>query len=152
MRTDPSSQRQELAGTELAAWHGLLAAHATLIRELDGQLRAAHGLGVSEFDVLITLFNGAERGVRMTDLAKAIMLSPAGLTHMVTRLERDRLADRAVDPADRRSFLVRLTPGGRDRLDAARVTHNAVIRDRFTARLTRPQLHQLSAAWDAILR
>jgi len=152
MRTDPSSQRQELAGTELAAWHGLLAAHATLIRELDGQLRAAHGLGVSEFDVLITLFNGAERGVRMTDLAKAIMLSPAGLTHMVTRLERDRLAERAVDPADRRSFLVRLTPGGRDRLAAARVTHNAVIRDRFTARLTRPQLHQLSIAWDAILR
>lgn len=152
MRTDPSSQRQELAGTELAAWHGLLAAHATLIRELDGQLRAAHGLGVSEFDVLITLFNGAERGVRMTDLAKAIMLSPAGLTHMVTRLERDRLVERAVDPADRRSFLVRLTPGGRDRLDAARVTHNAVIRDRFTARLTRPQLHQLSSAWDAILR
>jgi DNA-binding MarR family transcriptional regulator len=152
MRTDPSSQRQELAGTELAAWHGLLAAHATLIRELDGQLRAAHGLGVSEFDVLITLFNGAERGVRMTDLAKAIMLSPAGLTHMVTRLERDRLVERAVDPADRRSFLVRLTPGGRDRLAAARVTHNAVIRDRFTARLTRPQLHQLSIAWDAILR
>jgi DNA-binding MarR family transcriptional regulator len=152
MRTDPSSQRQELAGTELAAWHGLLAAHATLIRELDGQLRAAHGLGVSEFDVLITLFNGAERGVRMTDLAKAIMLSPAGLTHMVTRLERDRLVERAVDPADRRSFLVRLTPGGRDRLAAARVTHNAVIRDRFTARLTRPQLHELSSAWDAILR
>ena len=152
MRTGPSSQRQELAGTELAAWHGLLAAHATLIRELDGQLRAAHGLGVSEFDVLITLFNGAERGVRMTDLAKAIMLSPAGLTHMVTRLERDRLVERAVDPADRRSFLVRLTPGGRDRLDAARVTHNAVIRNRFTARLTDPQLHQLSSAWDAILR
>ena len=152
MRTDPSSQRQELAGTELAAWHGLLAAHATLIRELDGHLRAAHGLGVSEFDVLITLFNGAERGVRMTDLAKAIMLSPAGLTHMVTRLERDRLVERAVDPADRRSFLVRLTPGGRDRLDAARVTHNAVIRNRFTARLTDPQLHQLSSAWDAILR
>jgi len=152
MRTDPSSQRQELAGTELAAWHGLLAAHATLIRELDGQLRAAHGLGVSEFDVLITLFNGAERGVRMTDLAKAIMLSPAGLTHMVTRLERDRLAERAVDPADRRSFLVRLTPAGRERLDAARVTHNAVIRDRFTARLTGAQLHQLTSVWDAILR
>jgi DNA-binding MarR family transcriptional regulator len=152
MSTDPSSQRQELAGIELAAWHGMLAAHAALIRELDSQLRAAHGLGVSEFDVLITLFNGAERGVRMTDLAKAIMLSPAGLTHMVTRLERDRLVERAVDPADRRSFLVRLTPGGRERLGAARVTHDAVIRDRFTARLTGPQLHQLGSAWDAILR
>ena len=152
MSADPSSDEKQLTGIELAAWHGMLAAHAALIRELDGQLRAAHGLGVSEFDVLITLFNGAERGVRMTDLAKAIMLSPAGLTHMVTRLERDRLVERAVDPADRRSFLVRLTPGGRERLGAARVTHNAVIRDRFTARLTGPQLRQLSGAWDAILR
>ena len=152
MTTGPSSGKRELTGIELAAWHGMLAAHAALIRELDGQLRAAHGLGVSEFDVLITLFNGAERGVRMTDLAKAIMLSPAGLTHMVTRLERDRLVERAVDPADRRSFLVRLTPGGRERLDAARVTHNAVIRGQFTARLTRSQLDQLSSAWDAILR
>ena len=152
MESGPSSGQRELTGAELAAWHGMLAAHAALIRELDGRLRAAHDLGVSEFDVLITLFNGAGRGVRMTDLAKAIMLSPAGLTHMVTRLERDRLVERAVDPADRRSFLVRLTPGGRERLDAARVTHNAVIRDRFTARLTRSQLDQLSSAWDAVLR
>jgi DNA-binding MarR family transcriptional regulator len=152
MTTGPSSERRELTGTELAAWHGMLAAHAGLTRELDRQLRDAHGLGVSEFDVLITLFNGAERGVRMTDLAEAIMLSPAGLTHMVTRLERDRLVARAVDPADRRSFLVRLTPDGRARLDAARVTHNAVIHDRFTAKLTGTRLRQLASAWDAILR
>ena len=152
MMADPSSGKRELTGTELAAWHGMLSAHADLIRELDRQLRTAHGLGVSEFDVLITLFNGAERGVRMTDLAKAIMLSPAGLTHMVTRLERDRLVERAVDPADRRSFLVRLAPDGRARLDAARVTHDAVIRARFTARLTGAQLHQLAGVWDALLR
>src|SRR5215469_13522289 len=152
MRTDPSSQQQELTGIELAAWHGMLATHAALIRELDGQLRAAHGLGVSEFDVLITLFNGAERGVRMTDLAKAIMLSPAGLTHMVTRLERDRLVERAVDPADRRSFLVRLTPDGRARLHAARETHNAVVRAQFTAKLTGGQLQQLASAWEALHR
>ena len=71
---------------------------------------------------------------------------------MVTRLERDRLVERAVDPADRRSFLVRLTPGGRARLDAARVTHNAVIRARFTAKLTGGQLEQLARSWDALLR
>jgi len=56
-----------------------------------------------------------------------------------------------VDPADRRSLLVRLTPDGRERLDAARVTHNAVIRARFTARLTGAQLHQLAGVWDALL-
>jgi len=56
-----------------------------------------------------------------------------------------------VDPADRRSLLVRLTPDGRERLDAARATHNAVIRARFTARLTGAQLHQLAGVWDALL-
>ena len=39
MRTDPSSEEQQLTGIELAAWHGMLAAHAALIRELDGQPR-----------------------------------------------------------------------------------------------------------------
>jgi len=152
MTAGPSSEKRELTGVELAAWHGMLAAHAALIRELDRQLRAVHALGVSEFDVLITLFNGAERGVRMTDLAKAIMLSPAGLTHMVTRLERDRLVERAVDPADRRSFLVRLTPDGRARLHAARETHNAVVRAQFTAKLNEGQLQQLASAWEALHR
>jgi len=152
MTADPSSEERELTEAELAAWHGMLTAHAALIRELDRQLRAVHGLGVPEFDVLITLFNGAERGVRMTDLAKAIMLSPAGLTHMVTRLERDRLVERAVDAADRRSFLVRLTPDGRARLDTARVTHKAVIHAHFTARLTGGQLEELASIWAALLR
>src|SRR5262249_24539207 len=137
MAAGPSSEGPELTGTELAAWQGMLAAHAALIRELDRRLRATHGLGVSEFDVLITLYNGAERGMRMTDLAKAIMLSPAGLTHMVTRLERDRLVERAVDPADRRSFLVRLTPGGRARLAAPPGTPNPLIPARVPRQLPR---------------
>jgi DNA-binding MarR family transcriptional regulator len=142
---------EELAGDELAAWHGMLEAHATLTRELDRRLRSVHGLGVSEFDVLITLFNGPGRGLRMTDLAEAIMFSPAGLTHMVTRLERDRLVQRAVDPGDRRSFLVRLTPDGLARLVAARVTHNDVIRALFTTKLTSAQLRHLAGIWAAIL-
>jgi len=71
---------------------------------------------------------------------------------MVTRLERDRLVERAVDPADRRSFLVRLTPDGRARLHAARETHNAVVRAQFTARLNEDQLQELAGVWDTLLR
>src|SRR5215831_11952563 len=120
-----------MAGPELAAWQGMLAVHARLIRELDRRLRDGQGIGVSEFDVLITLYNASERGLRMTDLANAIVLSPAGLTHMVTRLERDRLVERNVDPDDRRSFLVRLTDLGRSKLTAARGIHNGLIREHF---------------------
>src|SRR5947209_2430469 len=106
------SRTPYLHGTELAAWHGLLTVHARLTRELDRRLRAGHGIGVVEFDVLITLDNADGDGLRMTDLATAIMLSPAGLTHLVTRLERDRLVERQVDPSDRRSARVRLSGPG----------------------------------------
>ena len=147
---DPSSDAF-LGDTELAAWHGMLTVHARLVRELDRRLRADHGLAVVDFDVLITLFNADPQGVRMTDLANAIMLSPAGLTHLVTRLERDRLVERQTDPADRRSSRVRLSGAGRARLAAARATHNEVVRGRFTAKVSDRQLRQLAQVWSAIL-
>lgn len=136
-----------LAGDELGAWHGLLETQARLVRELDRRLRADHGLGVSAFDVLITLFNADEQRLRMTDLANAIVLSPAGLTHLATRLERDGLVERGVDPSDRRSFLLKLTAAGQVALDSARITHNEVVRTALTGRLSPAQLRQLAQIW-----
>ena len=37
-------RRAALSPTEAAAWQGLLRAHAALVRDVDGELRAAHGL------------------------------------------------------------------------------------------------------------
>src|SRR5690348_3999242 len=93
-----------LSSAELPAWQGMLTVHARVIRELDRRLKSEHDIGVAEFDVLITLFNALADGMRMTDLANAIVLSPAGLTHMVTRLERDRLVVRQTSKSYRRSF------------------------------------------------
>lgn len=129
----------------------MLTAHAIVLRVLDHRLRAEHGLAVSEFDVLITLWNAPGKRRAMTELAGAIMLSPAGLTHLVTRLERDRLVARNADPADRRRVLVTLTAQGRRRLDEARVTHDDVVRTWFTDRLTVAQRHALVGAWAAVL-
>src|SRR5947208_12130529 len=138
-------RRELLAEGEQAAWGGVLTVHATVLRELDRRLRADHRLSVSEFDVLITLFNAPGRRLRMIDLANAVMLSAAGLTHLVNRLALAGLVRRDVDPRDRRSFLISLTDAGLDRLDAARATHNHVIRARFLGRLTPEQLRQLAA-------
>jgi DNA-binding MarR family transcriptional regulator len=146
----PTSRPASLTPAELAAWHGMLGVHAEVLRTLDRRMRAEHGLAVTEFDVLITLFNADGARLRMMELAAAIMLSPAGLTHLVTRLERDALVTRRVDPADRRSVFVSLTTTGQATLDAARVTHDAVIRERFTDRLSRDQLQQLAQAWAAV--
>jgi len=64
----------------------------------------------------------------MSALAERVLLSPAGASHLVTRLERDRLIRREVDPTDRRKWFAVLTHEGDAALRSARRTHNEVLR------------------------
>lgn len=140
-----------LSDDEFRAWHGSLLFTSSTTRALDEALTAAHGVSVKEFDVLITLFNAPEGRLRMAELAERVVLSPSGVTHLVTRLERDGLVQRIVDEHDRRSYFASLTPAGRQRLRDSRPTHNEVIREHLTRRLTQNQLKTLGALWEKIL-
>ena len=147
-----STRRNEyLSDAEFRAWHGSLLFTNTTTRALDEALSKAHGISVKEFDVLITLFNAPDGRLRMAELAERVVLSPSGVTHLVTRLERDGLVQRIVDPADRRSFFAALTPPGHQRLHDSRPTHNEVIREHLTRRLTPNQLDALGALWARLL-
>src|SRR4029077_4186356 len=94
------------------SWAALLMLHRAVLQDLDTELRQQHKLAVSEFDVLITLFNAPDHRLGMSALAHEAMLRPAGITHLVTRLERDGLVKREVDPADRRKWFTVLTVEG----------------------------------------
>ena len=74
--------------------------HRWLVQELDTELRRGHRLAVTEFDVLITLFNAPDERLRMSELAERVILSPAGTTHLVTRLEQrtGSFAARSIPP------------------------------------------------------
>jgi DNA-binding MarR family transcriptional regulator len=113
---------------EYEAWNAMLGVTQAVLRELDAALRADDGLSVTEFDVLITLWNAPRHRLGMTELASRVLLSPSGLTHLVTRMERDGLVAREGDPADGRKFHTVLTSAGEARLRAARRTHNTVLR------------------------
>jgi len=85
------------------------ATHVTL-RALS--VRLAHlDLTPSEQNVLAVLADGTRRAVG--DVAAETGSRPTTLTSVLDRLERRRLLRRRLDPADRRSFLVTLTPAGR---------------------------------------
>ena len=113
---------------EYEAWNAVLMLNKVVLAELDTSLRGECDLSVTEFDVLITLFNADGHRLGMSALASNVMLSPAGTTHLVTRLERDGLVRREVDADDRRKWFAVLTDVGDDRLRAARRTHNDVLR------------------------
>jgi DNA-binding MarR family transcriptional regulator len=132
---------------EWESWTALLMVHRTVLQDLDAELRQQHKLAVSEFDVLITLFNAPDNRLGMSALAHQAMLSPAGTTHLVTRLERDGLVKREIDPADRRKWFTVLTEEGDRALQAARLTHNTVLRRTFLAATSAADRKLLQQLW-----
>ena len=79
---------------------------------------AGHDLQIGEFDVLAALRRSGDPFVmKPTDLARVLMLSPAGMTNRVDRLEAAGWIERQNDPDDRRRTFIWLTPTGRQRLE-----------------------------------
>ena len=143
-------KQEYLRPDEFEAWHGTLLTATRILRALDEAHRARHGISVAEYDVLITLANAPNQRLRMSELARSVALSPAGLTHLVTRLERERLVAREVDARDRRGFHTVLTDAGEERLDAARPLHNGIVRELLLDRMTAADRRQLGAIWKRV--
>ena len=140
-----------LTELELGAWRNLLRVHATLTRELDEELRRAHGLPLTSYDVLVNLESAPDRQMRMSELADAVLLSRSGLTRLVERLERDGLLSRADCPGDARGSFAVLTDSGVKRLAEARKTHLSGVRERFLGIFSDDELEQLGDFWRRVL-
>lgn len=105
-----------------------------VLNELDRRLDEEHLIGVTEFDVLITLDTAEKHPCRMSDIAEAVTLSPGGVTRLVERLESRGLVQRIRDPSDARGVHVSLTAAGSERLAQASVTHDVIIGHLFGTR------------------
>lgn len=140
-----------LTTRELRAWRGMLRTHATMTKALDAELEARHGLPLTSYEVLIFLQDAEEQKMRMCDLASSVLLSRSGLTRLVDRLERDGLLVRESCAADARGAFARLTPKGRELLDAARETHLAGVRAMFLGRLSDEEQELLGSIWARML-
>ena len=119
--------------TELVeAWRELVERHARATSSLERRLQHDHGLGVSEYEVLERLAAASREESRMQELAEAVHLSQSALSRVVARLEADGLVTRGMCPQDRRGIMACLTDTGRERYEAARPTHRAVLAETLT--------------------
>ncbi len=141
----------ELTETELGAWRGLLRVHSALVKALDSELEAAHGLPLSSYEVLVSLRTAPEGKLRMADLADRALLSRSGMTRLVDRLEREGLLARRQCSADARGCYAALTEAGAAFLDRARPTHLAGVREKFLRHFAEDELEQLAECWDRVL-
>src|SRR5205823_7356178 len=132
------------------AWRGLLRTHACLVKRLDAELERAHGLPMSSYEVLHHLALAAGGRMRMGDLAEHAQLSRSGLTRLVDRLERDGLLHRCSCDHDARGAYACLTAAGRKRLEAARETHLALVREQFISRFSAAELAEMAEILERI--
>jgi DNA-binding MarR family transcriptional regulator len=139
-----------LTTVEARAWTGLLRAHAALVRDVDGELRAAHDLPLSWYDVLSAVASAPGGRIRMGELAQRVLLTPAGLSGLVDRLERGNLVERRPCDGDARGTYAAVTPEGRKVLERAYPTHRDAVRARYTSRFEDAELDLVARVWDRV--
>jgi DNA-binding MarR family transcriptional regulator len=123
------------------AWEAMFRAQATLAREFQYEGDWG-GFPPREYGVLYALA-GAQDGLRITDLIGDALLTQAGVSRLVARLEQRGLIERRPDPDDARACRVVLSTEGREvqrRLGHAHARH---VTTAMTRTLTREQLKTL---------
>src|SRR3954449_11886040 len=94
------------------AWRMAMEAVWALMARFDEDFRESVGIDVKTYDVLLHTHNAGEDGVRMTVLAREVVVTKADLTKMIDRLEHKGLVARTADPRDRRAIRVTLIGEG----------------------------------------
>jgi DNA-binding MarR family transcriptional regulator len=101
---------------EVKTWLSLARVYTRLERRL-GQALAAHGLSVSQFDVLATLWHG--EGITQQELAERLLVTKGNVVGLIDRVGAAGWVERRPDPEDRRANRLYLTDAGRDLLARA---------------------------------
>jgi DNA-binding MarR family transcriptional regulator len=129
---------------QLDSWVGFLRSHAAITRQLNVDLLNAHGLTLSDYEVLLHLARAEDRMMRRVDLAESVVLTASGITRLLDGLERAGFVEKASCPSDARVSYAKVTEVGLAKLDEASATHLAGIDELFTSRYSDAELASLA--------
>ena len=136
----------------LAAWRGLLFAHAKVIRRLEADMHEQHDLPITWFDVLSRLNQSPDGRLRMHELEEVLVFTRSGVTRLADRLEAAGLVRRERSPEDRRGVYLALTAAGRAKIAEVWPDHVASIQRHFGQYLDARDAESLRTAAGKILK
>ena len=128
----------------MEAWRSYLQSHASILRELDAELAAAHGMTTRDYEVLLYLAQAPERMLPMSVLATSTMLTRSGITRLVDGLVEAGLIERVACSSDARISYAHLTDLGYRKLRDAGCTHIAGIQRLFLEHFSPEEISQLA--------
>ena len=116
----------------LRLWLRLLTCTQLIEKQVRTDLREQWGTTLPRFDLMAQLEREPE-GMRMNELSRRMMVTGGNITGITDQLEAEGLVERAEVEGDRRAYLVRLTPKGRQQFNAMAQAHEAWIVDAFAS-------------------
>jgi len=127
----------------LKLWLRMLASTTQIEAEIRKRLRERFGISLARFDYLAQLFRWQD-GMKMRELSRCLMVTGGNVTGLTDDLEKEGLVVRESSPADRRAWIVRLTPKGRRQFETMAQAHEGWILELF-AGLDAKTIRQLHA-------
>jgi DNA-binding MarR family transcriptional regulator len=100
-------------------------------RIVRSRLRSRFGTTLPRFDLMAQLERHRE-GLKMNELSRLLMVTGGNVTAIVDQLEKEGLAERLDEPADRRAFRIRLTPTGEKTFAEMAREHEEWVVDLFS--------------------
>jgi DNA-binding MarR family transcriptional regulator len=134
-----------LEGAALDAWRSYLQSHASIVRVLDAELAADHGITSRDYEVLLYLSQESDRRLAMSALAERTMLTRSGITRLVDGLVHAGLIERVSCPSDARVSYAMLTDEGYAKLREAGCSHVRSIHRLFLEHFSPEEVGQLAA-------
>ena len=126
--------------------------HGAIVPILDSELMEKAGIDIQTYDALLHVFEAREQGIRMADLASAVVISKSGITSLVDRLEANSLVRRNLDPDDRRATRITLTAPGEATFRAAAQVHLAGIEEHFASQISDEEARGIAETLERIRR
>ena len=139
----------EETARQLAAWRTFLSANVRLKERLDHELQQRSNLNLTDYEILAVLSEAPNRRLRMSDLAREVLVSRSRLTYRVDRLAEVDFVSREECEDDRRGLWAILTDTGNGALEAARQGHELDVRNWFIDLM---EDHELALIQDVMTR
>ena len=111
-------------------WLRMLTCTNRITGKIRSRLRENFKTTLPRFDLLAQLERHPE-GLKMSELSKRMMVTTGNVTGITDQLEAEGLVRREVDPSDRRSFVVKLTPEGRRLFGEMAAVHEGWVIELF---------------------
>lgn len=118
---DPANRRSQ-------AWRVFFEASGRLQGLLETRLKRAFDLSISDYNVLLALWEAPGHRLRMGELADRVVYSPSRLTYLVTNLSHDGWVAKVPSSSDGRGYEAVLTDTGIDTVLAATELHQETVR------------------------